>query len=75
MTLDVYALLDEAREVLAERRELVMEREQRSPRDAVMPRSDDQHPGTGSTKGFTEEVEDTGLDSPNEPRRDEARPA
>jgi integrase len=65
VTLDVYshALLDEPREVLAERRELVLEREERNPRDAsVMPRPDEQHPETGSGKGITEEVEDTGIE-------------
>ncbi len=60
VTLDVYshALLDEPRSVLAERRELVLEREERDPRDAsVMPRSDDQHPET-----LTENMEDTGIE-------------
>ena len=56
--------------MLAERRELVMQREERDPRDAsVMPRTEDTHPETGSSKGFPEEMEDTGIDYREPSRR------
>ena len=65
VTLDVYShvLLDEPPETLAERRSLVMERDERDSRDApVMPRSDQSTPETRSRKGITGEVGDTGLE-------------
>lgn len=65
VTLDVYShvMLDEPIEALAARRSLVLERDERDPRDAsVMPRGDHQYPETLSEKGITEEVEDTGIE-------------
>jgi integrase len=65
VTLDVYShvLLDEPPELLAERRRLVMERDERIPRDApVMPRDSSEDDETRYPSGFPEDMGDTGLE-------------
>ena len=65
VTLDIYShvMIDEPPEALAARRSLVMERDERDPRDApVMPRNEGQDPETCSEKGITEDMGGTGLE-------------